>query len=37
MPLEQRRERYRVMIEALRRNDLVRWREEFIRQLGQGV
>lgn len=36
MPAEQRRERYHAMIEVLRRNDLTRWREEFLHQLRQG-
>jgi trehalose 6-phosphate synthase len=33
MPIEERRERWRAMIEVLRRNSITAWREAFLRAL----
>jgi trehalose 6-phosphate synthase len=33
MPIEERRERWQVMMEILRRNSITAWRESFLRVL----
>ena len=37
MPLEERRARWAQMIEVLRHNSIVKWREDFLRALREGV